>query len=99
MLQRHYKPKKISKIETSDKRVAIIGKVHSVGKGSLILDDESGKIEIFSENLDKVKKDGIVRVFCTIDGDRLNADIIQTLENLDFNLFKKVEELYNKAGV
>ena len=119
MFQLHYKPKKISKIEMSDKRVAIIGKVHSVsGLGGLnkpsnsfdsfILEDETGKIEIFisGENNEsrikeksKIKKGRLLRVFCTIDGDRLNADVVQTLEGLDLNLLKAVDDLYMKAGV
>lgn len=99
MLQRHYKPKKISNIEKNDRRVAIIGKVHSVSGNSFVLDDDTGKIEIFSEKLDRVKKGATVRVFCTIEDDKLNANVVQTLEGLDLNLFKSVEELYNKAGV
>lgn len=101
MLERHYKPKKISKIEKSDRRVAIVGKVRKVNEdgNSFVLDDDTGKIEIFSDKLDKVKKGGIVRVFCTIENEKLNADVVQSLESLDLNLFKKVEELYIKAGV
>lgn len=105
MIQRHYKPKKISKIKTSDRRVSIIGKVHSVNNNSFILDDDTGKIEIFISDethvkeKSKIKEGALVRVFCDIDGDKLNANVFQILEDLDFNLFKSAEELYNKAGV
>jgi len=97
VFQLHYKPKKISKIVASDRRVAVVGKVHSVSSGSFILEDESGKIEIFGKEIE-LKEGGVVRVFCSIEGDRLKADVIQNLENFDVELFKKVEELYIKAG-
>lgn len=93
----HYKPKHVSEVNLRDYRIALIGRVISVGKNSLILDDDSGKIEIFSDF--DVQKNKLVRVFCSMVDEKLKADIIQDLEKLDLNLFKKVKELYNSSSV
>lgn len=91
----HYKPKKINSITAKDSRIAIIGRVVGMGKNSFILDDDTGRVEIFSDKV--VEKDKVVRVFCSVIEEKLKADVVQPLEGLDLNLFKKCEELYNKV--
>ena len=93
----HYIPKQISKVSPTDSRVSLIGKIVNVGENSFILDDDTGRIEILSDT--RVEKNKLVRVFCSVVEEKLKADIIQDIEGLDVNLFKKVKELYNKAGV
>ena len=94
----HYKPRKISEInEKSDSKIAIIGNVAELGENSFILDDGSAKAEIVFEG--EVKRNKTLRVFCSIVDNQLKADIVQNLEGFDLNLFKRVKELYNRAGL
>jgi len=96
MFALHYKPKKISEIDSkADNRVSLVGKVIENRKSGFVLDDDTGKIEIVFEGDIKPKK--MVRVFCSLVDGQLKADVVQNLEGLDLNLFKKVKELYNKA--
>jgi hypothetical protein len=62
-----------------------------------VLEDESGKIEIFGKE-SGLKEGSVVRVFCSVEGGTLKADVVQNLENADFKLLKAVDELYAKAG-
>jgi len=93
----HYKPRKISQIAKNDSHIALVGKVSSTGDNSFVLNDGSVNIEITSEEI--VEKDKLIRVFCSNVDNSWKADVIQNLNGLDTNLFKKVEELYNKHGV
>ncbi|MEM5829591.1 MAG: hypothetical protein QW040_02735 [Candidatus Aenigmatarchaeota archaeon] len=93
----HYLPRKISSISRIDSKVALIGKIAKVSENSFILEDETGKIEIFSE--EEVKEGELVRVFCSLVDGKLKADVVQDLKGFDLNLFKKAEELYKKEGL
>jgi hypothetical protein len=93
----HYKPRKISQIAKTDSHIALVGKVTELGDNFFVLNDDTGSMEIISE--ETVEKDKLLRVFCSnVDG-QWKADVMQDLKGLDTNLFKKVEELYSKAGV
>ncbi|MEM5772640.1 MAG: hypothetical protein QXL86_00190 [Candidatus Aenigmatarchaeota archaeon] len=92
----HYSLRKISSISKTDSRVALIGKVSEALENSFILEDETGKVEIFSEQ--EVKEGEIVRVFCSLLDGKLKAEIVQSLKGFDLNLFKRVEELYKREG-
>ena len=81
----------------TDNKVAVIGKVVDLGESSFTVEDETGKTEIFSDQ--KVATEEVVRAFCNIVEGKLHSDIVQKLQNLDINLFKKIEELYNRAGL
>lgn len=95
----HYKPKKISEINPkTDQKIALIGKIVEITpNNSFILDDETAKAEIFFDK--DVELDQTIRVFCSIEDNYLKADIVQSINGFDLDLFKKVEELYRKAGV
>ncbi|MEM5853085.1 MAG: hypothetical protein QXG39_00445 [Candidatus Aenigmatarchaeota archaeon] len=93
----HYQPRKISSISKTDSRIALIGKVVEVFENSFLLEDETGRIEIFSN--EGVKKDDLVRVFCSQLNGTLKCEFVQNLKGFDLNLFKKVEELYKKEGL
>lgn len=97
MTQFHYVPKQISGVSTKDSRVSLIGNVISVAESSFVLDDGTGKIEIISDT--PIERNKLVRVFCSVVDEKLKADILQDVEGMDLNLLKKVEELYNRAGV
>ena len=92
-----YKPKKISEVTKEDTRVSVIGKVAGLGENSFVLEDDSGRSDVFSDI--PAEKDKLVRVYCSVIEGQLKADVIQDLAGFDLALFKKVEGLYNKAGV
>lgn len=97
MPAQHYVPKKISDVKKTDSRIALMGTVVSASENSLVVEDSSGRTEIFSEQ--QVEAGKLVRVFCTnVDG-RLKADAVQSLNGLDLNLYLKMQELYRKVGV
>ena len=104
MLPERYVPKKISDISKNDKRVAAVGKVVDASADSFILDDGSGKIEVFlseesSADTKAITPKKTVRAFCSVMGDEVRLDVLQDLTGLDLNLLKTVDELYSKAGV
>jgi hypothetical protein len=93
----HYSPRKISSISKTDSKIALIGKIAETRENSFILEDDSGRAEIFCE--EGARQGELVRVFCSVIDGRLKADIVQNLKGLDLNLFKKVEELYKREGL
>jgi len=97
-MNEYYLPKKISEIDLKrDRMVSILGKVLELQENGFVLSDNSGKIEIISDNV--VEPNSQVRVFCTLINQQLKADLIQDMKNFDAGLFYKVKELYNKSGV
>ena len=93
----HYAQKQVSEVSLNDLRISLIGNIISVSENSFVLDDDTGKIEVMSDV--QVERNKLVRVFCSVVDEKLKADIVQDMEGLDSNLFKKVKELYNRAGV
>jgi len=103
----HYEKRKIPEINPDvDLKVKILGFVVDKKDDTLVLDDGSGKIKVFIDipgMMEKIEINNLVRVFGstlpTEDGFEIKADALQDLSNLNINLYKKVEELYNKVGV
>jgi len=97
----YYKPKNISEIDLqNDSKVALIGRVVAIGEKTLSIDDGKGKAEITFDNLrQEVHPEKFYRIFCSVVEKKLRADIVQTLNSFDVNLFNKTEELYRKSGV
>lgn len=94
----YYKPRGISEInKKTDARVAVIGKVVESGENGFVLDDGTAKTEIVFEG--SVEKNKMVRALCSIIEGQLKADLIQSLDGFDLNLFKRIKELYNRAGL
>jgi hypothetical protein len=92
-----YVPKKISEIKDIDSKVSIIGKIQDSKSNSFLIEDETGKLELFTEQ--NVEAGNLVRVFCSLVEGRPKADVIQSLNGLDINLYHKVEDLYRKVGI
>jgi len=97
MQPQRYVPKKISEVKPTDSRVAVMGNIDLTNDNAFMIEDDSGKAEVFSEN--PVQAGQLVRVFCSVVDGRLKADAIQSLNGLDLNLYQKVQELYRKVGV
>lgn len=103
----HYEKRKIPGINPDeDLKVNILGFVVDKKDDTMVLDDGSGKIKVFVDMpgmMEKIEINKLIRVFGstlpTEDGFEIKADAIQDLSNLNINLYKKVEELYNKVGV
>lgn len=103
----HYVKKKIEEINPeTDLKVNIMGFVVDKKEDTLILDDGNKKIKVFMDNpviAEKINVNQLVRVFGstlpTDEGFEIKADVVQDLSNLNIDLYKKVEALYNKMGV
>ncbi len=81
----------------SDTKIAVIGTVTDASGNTFFLSDGSHKVEVYCDTIAENGK--LVRAFCSVIDGKLKADVIQNMEGLDLELFKKVEELYNKSGV
>lgn len=98
MLTSHYKLRKVAEINfEKDNKIALVGKVLEQLENSFVLEDETGNIEIFFGG--ELRKDQVVRVFCSIIDNQLKADIVQSLNNFNLELFRKIEDMYKKAGL
>jgi hypothetical protein len=81
----------------SDVRVRLIGTVIDTTSNSVIIDDGTGKIEVyFGEEL-SVKQGQLVRVVTRImpliDGFECRGEILQNLEGFNLGLYRKAREL------
>ena len=78
----------------SDVRVRILGHAIDKSEGVLVVDDGTSKAEIVTDEFDAFEIDDLVRVFCRVlpleQGYELRAEIIQKLNNIDMELYKKV---------
>ena len=92
-----YLPKKIKELKTSDEKVMLTGQVINSTQNSLVLSDDSGKMEIFSE--EQFENGKTVRAFCSLVDSELKLDFFQDFSNSDLNLFKRVGQLYKKVGI
>lgn len=103
----YYPKKKIEEVNPEvDLKVKLVGFVVDKKDNTIVLDDGSGKVKVWidtPESMENLSINQLVRVFGSIlsteNGFELKADAIQDLSGLDINLYKKVEELYNKMGV
>lgn len=81
----------------SDVRVRLIGTVIDSGPNSIVLDDGSGKIEIYFDEQPNVVNGQLIRVIARIlpliDGYECRGEIIQNLDNFDLELYKKAKEI------
>lgn len=104
--QNHYAKLKISEISPErDFRVRIMGFVVDKKGDTLVIDDGSGKLQVFVEMpnvIEKIELNQFVRVFGTIfpvdHGFDVRAEIVQDLSDMNVNLYKRVEELCRKWG-
>jgi len=103
----HYVKRKIPEINPDvDLKVKIMGFVVDKKDDTILLDDGSGKVRVFVDApgmMEEIDINKLIRVFGstlpTEDGFEIKADVVQDLSDLNIDLYKKVEELYNKMGV
>lgn len=89
-------PRRISEINPEkDIRVRLLGRVIGKDNGTLIIDDGTGKAEVIAENQDADVND-LVRVFTRVlpleEGFELRAELLQKMNGLDVDLYKKIVE-------
>ncbi len=88
--------KKVSEIRESDVRVCISGFVVDHQDQTLILDDGTGKIKITLDtqlaNIPKAAR-VIGRVIPFQGGVEIHGEIVQNMENLDLDVFKKLTSI------
>ena len=86
--------RKINEINPEkDIRVRIIGNVIDATESSLVIDDGHSKAEVIADNI-TCKVGDIVRVFSRVlpleEGFELRGEIIQPINDIDLELYKKV---------
>ncbi len=99
----HYTEKRIIDLDEMDSKVKIMGFLVDKKENTIVLDDGSGKIKIFTDAtnvIDNLNINQFIRIFGSIipvENDiEIRADIVQDLSGLNIDLFKKTKELYNK---
>jgi len=89
--------KKVSELKNGDMRVSLIGTVIDKQENRIILDDGTGKVNINFEIAPPVNINQFVRVFGRVvqagDDIEIDGEIIQDMEKLDKDLYKKVNSL------
>jgi hypothetical protein len=81
----------------SDVRIRVLGTIIDMGPNSIVLDDGSGKIEVYFEEMPNVKQGQMVRVITRIipliDGYECKGEVLQTLEGFNLELYKKARAM------
>lgn len=93
-------PKKIKDISPeNDIRVRLLGRVIDKSENGIIIDDGTGKSEITIDSeteLENINLNDVLRIFTRVlpleNGYELRAEIIQDMNKLDLDLYKKVYE-------
>jgi hypothetical protein len=90
--------KKISEIlPEADVRVRLLGTVIDVAPNSIVIDDGSGKVEVFFEREPLVRQGDMVRVITRIlpliDGFECRGEALQTLDDFNIDLYNKAKEI------
>ncbi len=88
-------PRKITDINPeTDIRVRVLGHVIDKSEGVLVVDDGTSKSEIITDEFDAFDVDDLVRIFARVlpleNGYELRAEIIQKMNSMDMELYKKV---------
>ncbi|MEM7822937.1 MAG: hypothetical protein QW703_01650 [Candidatus Aenigmatarchaeota archaeon] len=93
--------RQIDSIRQNDIRVCILGMVVDAKAGRLVLDDGSGKVIVSSE--EEINIGSRVRIFGRViptdEGVEISAELIQNVEGLDIELWKKAKEMEVRLGV
>lgn len=99
-------PKKVEDIKPEeDVRVRLLGTVLSKEDDSLILDDGSGSVEIFldEEDLKSIEEKNKIRVLGRVlptpESFEIQGELVQEMDNLDFELYNKAMEKLKDEGM
>ena len=92
--------KKIKDINPeSDIRVRLLGRVIDKSDNGIVIDDGTGKAEVITDSesdFERININDVLRIFTRVlpleTGYELRAEIIQDMNKLDLDLYKKVYE-------
>jgi len=89
-------PRHITEINPEkDIRVRLLGRVIDKGDGVIVVDDGSSSAEIVVDNNEYVRVGDVIRVFARVlpleTGYELRAEVIQNMNDLDLNVYRKLE--------
>jgi hypothetical protein len=77
----------------SDVRIRVTGTVIDAGSNSLVIDDGTGKLEVYFEELPSIRHGqlvrAIVRIIPLIDGFECKGEVLQDLSGFDLETYKK----------
>lgn len=86
--------RKISDISEKDIRVSVLGRIISMSGGVIALDDGSSTAEIITDAEPAVAVNDFARVFCRVlpleSGYELRAEIVQNMNSLDMETYRKI---------
>ncbi|UCD07338.1 MAG: replication protein RepA [Candidatus Aenigmatarchaeota archaeon] len=89
--------RKVSELQPGDMRVSLIGTVIDKQKARIVLDDGSGKVNVNFEFSPEVSLNQFVRIFGRViqaeNELEIEGEIVQDMEGLDKDLYKKVNSL------
>jgi hypothetical protein len=93
--------KTISSIQPeTDVRLRLIGTVIGVGPNSVVIDDGTGKAEVFFEKEPVVNEGQLIRVvtriFPLIEGFECRGEALQELDGFNNDLYKMAKEIANR---
>ena len=81
----------------TDVRVRLIGTVIDAGSNSVVIDDGTGKAEIYFEEEPRVRQGQLVRIITRIipliDGFESRGEAIQILDGFNLELYKKAKSI------
>lgn len=91
--------RRISEITDSDVRIRVTGTVIEASDQSIFLDDGTGKIKATFDLLQPVEVNKVVRVIGRVipfeNGVELHGEILQDMQKLDIDVFKKLQSIKN----
>jgi RNase P/RNase MRP subunit p29 len=94
--------KKIADIQPeSDVRVRITGTVIDISTNSVVIDDGSGKAEVYFDEQQNVHPGQFIRIITRIlpliDGFECRGEVIQTMDGFNLDLYKKTKEIIREV--
>ena len=100
MISQYAEQRIVKDIENDDVRVQITGYIKKIiNTEHFILDDKSGEIKVNTEKIElNYRENDLVNVIgdliLSMNGEKsINVDIIQNMNNLNFNYYRKLYEL------
>lgn len=95
--------KSIKEIKPEDIRVRILGAILAVSENEMIIDDGSGKLEVFFDDSQQTAnlREGqlvraIVRILPLANGFEARGEVVQNLDKFDIVLYRKAKEFLKK---
>lgn len=97
-----YTEKMVKDVNESDTKIAVSGYVVSREEHSIVIDDGSGEMPVFFDQLE-VPEGKYLRVFGRVisheEGIQVQADLIQDLSTMNYELYKKMLSLMKQKTI